>query len=791
VTELHWTEIGGVPTVWADAPSPMRAGLLFRTGVADETLATVGVTHLIEHIALSSIDDPMRRNNGFVSPQTTGFLTIGTADEVCAFINQICRNLSDLSGDRLEVEKQVLEAESSSRSFDPRRDLLCERFGARGFGLLDMQELGLRGATIDSLHEWSRRVFTKGNAVLWMSGEPPTGLKLDLPDGERQPIPALDTVLVDFPCWTAEKSDRGIVSASLIPRNSAATVLCHITDKRLNAGLREEHAVSYNPFVSYEPLDAEVAHFCMLAESDPSRRRELAEAFEVVVEGLAQIDEEEIESAKAEILEHMVGTLAPQPGDEALMDVQGAANDWIHGRDNGTLRQQAAELRDVTLGDVQESVRHLQESMVVALPSAAIVRPWVGRQTRNAEKPLVEGAEIMCVDAPIQRERLRYGSAGVSIRTSLQSHTTVLFNELQAALRHDDGALFLVSADGTSIALEPALWRQGDEVLREISRHIPDSKFVDMGAREKNDIPRPKTRPWQRVTARSQTFLGYTIVGLATIGWLGVLGFLVPLAFFEIIDSQSDPIDFVASAFLVLLPSALLALFTHVGLRMLNDGKRTTALPDEGAPGGCADWATGPRRDEPGCLCTDPLDASLSGAKLAALHPELKPGSLSAMLDALKGKASVAARLRDHLELGDSQAAVVVSVRPLVVGAYSDDVDTVALLTYPDHFAQRYGLEVGSRLITLNTFLRPNAPDLIHGRKALGVWGDFVPLIAEFLTDDAEKIEARKQQIPESEWKRIQGIAVAEFERPAVVRDGHPIPSYQLADERLKAERRS
>jgi len=78
-----------------------------------------------------------------------------------------------------------------------------------------------------------------------------------------------------------------------------------------------------------------------------------------------------------------------------------------------------------------------------------------------------------------------------------------------------------------------------------------------------------------------------------------------------------------------------------------------------------------------------------------------------------------------------------------------------------------------------------------NGRKALGGWGDFVPLIAEFLTDDADKIEARKQQIRESEWKRIEEIATAAFERPASVRDGRPIPLYQYADAQLKAERRS
>jgi hypothetical protein len=38
VIEVHWTEVGGVTTVWVDSPAPLKAGLLFRTGRADETL---------------------------------------------------------------------------------------------------------------------------------------------------------------------------------------------------------------------------------------------------------------------------------------------------------------------------------------------------------------------------------------------------------------------------------------------------------------------------------------------------------------------------------------------------------------------------------------------------------------------------------------------------------------------------------------------------------------------------------------------------------------------------------
>ncbi|MFB6956442.1 hypothetical protein ACFCYB_05240 [Streptomyces sp. NPDC056309] len=36
---VHRTETDGIPTLFAQADGPMRAGLAFRVGVADETLA--------------------------------------------------------------------------------------------------------------------------------------------------------------------------------------------------------------------------------------------------------------------------------------------------------------------------------------------------------------------------------------------------------------------------------------------------------------------------------------------------------------------------------------------------------------------------------------------------------------------------------------------------------------------------------------------------------------------------------------------------------------------------------
>src|ERR1700745_2959007 len=49
------TEVDGVPLFWADAPGRGAAGLLFRVGRADESLAGAGVTHLVQELVLRAL----------------------------------------------------------------------------------------------------------------------------------------------------------------------------------------------------------------------------------------------------------------------------------------------------------------------------------------------------------------------------------------------------------------------------------------------------------------------------------------------------------------------------------------------------------------------------------------------------------------------------------------------------------------------------------------------------------------------------------------------------------------
>jgi hypothetical protein len=139
-------------------------------------------------------------------------------------------------------------------------------------------------------------------------------------------------------------------------------------------------------------------------------------------------------------------------------------------------------------------------------------------------------------------------------------------------------------------------------------------------------------------------------------------------------------------------------------------------------------------------------------------------------------------QLSTHLRNGDSRAAVVVSISPLIVAAYSDDLDCVALLRFPSDFVDEYRLKVGTKLITVNLYhSSEEAPDLVIGDDASGMFTNFTPQIADFLTDDRDALKERKLGISKDEWERAYEFGMREWKGGTKPRSGLPLDTYRPA----------
>ncbi len=147
-----------------------------------------------------------------------------------------------------------------------------------------------------------------------------------------------------------------------------------------------------------------------------------------------------------------------------------------------------------------------------------------------------------------------------------------------------------------------------------------------------------------------------------------------------------------------------------------------------------------------------PGNVTLARDKLIAFKEGVDPARINCFPDDL---------IDEHLRVGDSRAALVMATEPyLLIAAYSDEIDGIAMLRFEKDLSELYNLRKGSRLLTINTYTRRIDKlvenDLVLGPKELGRYSNFYSLIAEFLSNDIDRISQRKNQIDEAEWIRTE-----------------------------------
>jgi hypothetical protein len=171
---------------------------------------------------------------------------------------------------------------------------------------------------------------------------------------------------------------------------------------------------------------------------------------------------------------------------------------------------------------------------------------------------------------------------------------------------------------------------------------------------------------------------------------------------------------------------------------------------------------------------SDPVPVEVSDERLRWFCPELYGWS---------GRKAQHKRMREmiveHMSFGDSRAAVVVSDDPLLVAAYTDELDCVAILRFVPR-PQLPGLPVGSRLLTVNTYKRGTRldGDLFPGPLRVDRWTGFYPIIADFICANQGVVDSRKEEIDEREWDRAFHFGTEYLNaHPGTSRNGSPCKS--------------
>jgi hypothetical protein len=182
----------------------------------------------------------------------------------------------------------------------------------------------------------------------------------------------------------------------------------------------------------------------------------------------------------------------------------------------------------------------------------------------------------------------------------------------------------------------------------------------------------------------------------------------------------------------------------------------------------------------PTITASDPGCARLSFAKLNLLHPELL------LDDAPINVLSPLRRLAYQVMFGDANPALVAAVRPdaLIVSAYSGDIDCVVFLRFAPAAAGGHDFKPGDRLVALNSYAKDDeiAPDLTPGPD-YREWTNYNPYIAEFMTDDTERVARLHQELPAWSWEKCIAMTNAALKSKKIrPRDGRPLRSSRPAE---------
>jgi predicted Zn-dependent peptidase len=486
------TDVNGIPLIWGEDAKPFRAAIMFRVGRSDETLRTAGLTHIVEHLAASTIDKRPHPYNAFVDANRTVFVAAGPEEEVVRFLADISVALSALPLGRLTTEKRILSMEAQSRERNFVTDLLFMRYGAAGFGLMHAPEFGLRWLSEQDVADWSAERFTADNAIVWMTGPPPAGMTIHLPAGRRwDPIePAIERPGLEYPSYVVSSDQQmGTAISSVTPRTTVANIARSIFLQRLMDELRLRQGLAYGVGANYLGLNRHQGHFAFALDAvQESSARVRDEVLRVLYE-LAEKGPTEKELADHPELRRRSrdypGFMTQHLDSEASFRLFGETD---------ALSPDAWDLEaeQVTAGDAGASLRNMLETMLVRGPSGVAIpnegfKPYelwssdriVGQAfdritpVRQKQKRL----QRKKVAEP-RRDVLYVGKAGVSVITARGERTTVRYDHCEAVVEGADGVRFLWGRDGEWIGVRPSDWEQGAEAVARIDQTRPPGLVV-------------------------------------------------------------------------------------------------------------------------------------------------------------------------------------------------------------------------------------------------------------------------------------------------------------------------
>jgi hypothetical protein len=516
---IEHIDVDGVRGVFAEKKTgPVTAGLTFRVGQADETLASRGITHLVEHLALHRMGLTDYHSNGATGTLLTHFYLEGSETDVVGFLGKVCAFLGELPLARLELERGILRTEESGRALP---SLPGWRYGAQGYGLPSYAEWGVDRVGPEAVAEWARTWFTRENAVLWVAGpRVPSELRVDLPTGSLRPPPPPSSALDATPAWYAA-GRGGVVWDAVVERSAAASAFAALLGRRLFQVLRQESGYSYSAGANYDPRDDRYATVTAYADSLPEKEDAVVGGFIDVLAAtrVGAFDEADLAAVQTRVQERFA-----QPDADAQRAAS-YAGDLLLGAAVRTIEQLREAAAAVTLADVRAVAAEASGSALLKVPDGRRA-DWAGfAAAPTHSRDVVPGRAYPAIGEP--EVALVVGAEGVSLRTP-EGPVTVRFDRCAARLDRPDGSRVLIGLDGFSVSVEPTLFSLDAAGRGVIDAAVDPGRVITLPPRDPEAVPQPGPRrsaaePRPGGPLPSRWFVGICVVitlvmGIAAIG---------------------------------------------------------------------------------------------------------------------------------------------------------------------------------------------------------------------------------------------------------------------------------
>lgn len=483
VVEIEEYLLDDVPLYHLPMAGATIITLAFRVGRADEPVPLGGMTHLTEHLLLTSIDNALDHSNGATEAFRVTFTLRGTPAEASKFLRDVCRAIERPPFGRMHEEANVLRTEAAGRGMagmSPR--LIWFQTGFQGIGTIVLQEFFLRTMDESALRKWVAERFTAANAAIWIAGDLPDDLLVSLEPGQRFPAPEVRLV-PELRTPTIVGDDvPGVGASFLVKRTPAITLALRVLDRHLRRALRVDRGLGYDVGSEYVPVDPDRAFGTVWATCLPNAVPDVERIVLETIDDLAARGPTDVEIG--EIHQRMLQDVLDPMSFPGRLDRH--VSDALLGLPNKPMAELLDEYWRMEPEQVAAAFREAREAMLFLVPKGTFkpqrkFAPYPGHTLlpMGAGKWFLHaGGKRRIPFGRVKAPKLVVAELGVSIEDPRGERITGIRWDECVGVVVGDRSRTLLGTDGIALEVHADDWRDGKGALKLVDRYSPSGLAI-------------------------------------------------------------------------------------------------------------------------------------------------------------------------------------------------------------------------------------------------------------------------------------------------------------------------